>query len=102
MSNVLAHYGSMDHGEGWGPFAWVFFLLFMAALIAGVVVLVVWIVGARSPRSRPVGVQQGEPGRDDALATLRTRYARGELTRDEFAQMSEDLGAPLPPPPPSS
>jgi hypothetical protein len=48
-------------------------------------------------RAQPVGA-----GVDPALAALRLRYARGELSREEFLRTSADLGAPPPadgPPP---
>lgn len=39
-------------------------------------------------------------GYDPALATARERYARGEISRDQFDQLAGDLGrAPVPPPP---
>jgi uncharacterized membrane protein len=39
---------------------------------------------------------------DEALAALRLRYARGEITREEFLQANQDLGGGslLPEPPP--
>ncbi|HEY5059821.1 MAG TPA: hypothetical protein VII51_12495 [Gaiellaceae bacterium] len=42
------------------------------------------------------------PGMDDPLGTLRWRYARGEIGRDEFLLATSDLtthGEPAPPPP---
>ncbi|MDP8954119.1 MAG: hypothetical protein M3N37_04230 [Actinomycetota bacterium] len=35
------------------------------------------------------------PGQDEALAPLRLRYARGEISRDEYLQVAADLGAPV-------
>jgi putative membrane protein len=61
-------------------------LLFWLALVAGIVVLVVWAV--RQAGSRP----RDERG-PDAVEILRQRYARGELSREQFEQMKRDLGA---------
>jgi uncharacterized membrane protein len=65
-----------------------FFLAFIALLALGVALL--W---RRGSAAGPVD------DRDEALAALRLRYARGEITRDEFLQVSEDLGGPPTPPP---
>lgn len=42
-------------------------------------------------------------GYDPALGTARERYARGEITREQFEQLERDLarGFPQPPPPPA-
>jgi len=91
----------------WWSFAGVFFLLL---LCAGVVALLIWAV-LRLTRERPAQFRGGwgglPPGRrgwrpDVALEHARYRYARGEIGRDEFIQISTDLGVPLdaPPPPP--
>ncbi len=37
------------------------------------------------------GQQRSGPGPDDPLAVLRIRYARGEITREEFQRMHRDL-----------
>jgi uncharacterized membrane protein len=69
-----------------------FFLAFLALLALGVALL--WRRGSGSPDSIDAG--------DEALAALRLRYARGEMTREEFLQANEDLGggSALPEPPP--
>jgi putative membrane protein len=55
----------------------------MVVLVIGVIVLIVWLItraGAtdtsRGPVARPVG--------QDALELLRMRFARGEITEDEY------------------
>jgi uncharacterized membrane protein len=64
------------------------FLAFLALLALGVALL--WRRGSAGPGSAQSG--------DEALEALRLRYARGEVTRDEFLQASQDLGGPAPPP----
>ncbi len=70
-----------------------FFLAVLALLAVGVALL--WRRGAPGTGSNDRG--------DDALEALRLRYARGEMTREEFLQSNEDLGGsaqpPIPPPP---
>jgi len=67
--------------------AWFLFMAFLALLALGVALL--WRRGS-SPK---VDAASG----DEALDAIRVRYARGELTRDEFLQLNKDLGGPEPP-----
>ncbi len=50
--------------------------------------------GAVGPTGQPPSV----PPVDPALTELRVRYARGEITWEEFAQRAAHLGYPFPPP----
>jgi uncharacterized membrane protein len=68
--------------------AWLFFLGFLALVALGVVLL--WRRGDQSASAASASVEQ-------ALATVRMRYAKGEMTREEFVQASADLGSPVPP-----
>lgn len=74
----------MFHGFGYGMGIWgfVIMLLFWVAVIA----LGVWLV--RSLIS--TGTQSHSSG--TAKSILDTRYARGEISREEYQQMLEDLG----------
>ncbi len=99
MTSLLAHNGYWDHGGGAHPLAWAFFALLLFVVVVGVVALVAWLARERAahpvlPRPPAAGPPEG-----DALAVLRMRYARGEITRDEFLSASADLGAAPPPPP---
>ena len=80
----------------------VFALLFLALLIAAVVLGAVLCL--RSWRYARAGVQSGSwttPAErvDPAFTELRIRYARGELTWEEYAQRAATLGFPVAPPP---
>jgi uncharacterized membrane protein len=93
----------------WWSFAGAIFLLLLFAAVVG---LLIWAV-LRLTRERPAqfgGGWRGLPpgqrsgGRPDvALEHARYRYARGEIGREEFIQISSDLGVPFaaPPPPPA-
>lgn len=92
-------------------------LLVMLLIVAGVTVLVSWLV-ARAMSNRHhqhphapmvpagAGVGMGPAGPppssgDNALATLRVRYARGEVSRTDYLQAVADLtGQPFDPGPP--
>lgn len=56
--------------------------VFVAAVLAAVVVLIRWL--ARDDRDRPA--RNGS-----ALDILSARYARGEIDRDEYLQKKKDL-----------
>lgn len=70
--------GSMG-GFGWWPLLWSLVLL-------SVVVLVVFgVYSSGGPRS------DGREETDDALSTLRTRYANGELSDEAFEERRRQL-----------
>jgi uncharacterized membrane protein len=64
------------------------FMAFLALLALGVALL--WRRGSGGS-----GDTAGEA--DEALDAVRLRYARGEMTREEFLQANKDLGGPEPP-----
>jgi putative membrane protein len=72
------------NGGGWG-FGFVFMLLLWVLLIVAIVALIRWMLLAGS------GGRQSTGGRDHALEILRERYARGEITPEEFEAKRRDL-----------
>jgi putative membrane protein len=84
----------VHHGWWWGFWAHFIPFLFFVALIG----LVVWAVLRLSGRTyapamaaAPAGFVPA-PRMDPALEEVRLRYARGEMSREEFVQRSQDLG----------
>ena len=66
------------HGMGgWGILG----IIFWIALLVGIVLLVVWLVKTVSGRGR----------QESALDILKKRYARGEITKEEFEERKRDL-----------
>jgi len=61
----------------------IWMVVFWAAVIGGVILLIYWLSGQR----RPAAV--GAP--EDPMEVLKRRYARGEITREQFEQMRHDL-----------
>ena len=62
-------------------------LLVFAALLVG---LVVWAV-TRNRRNGPAGSDRSATQHEDPLDALHNRYARGEISREEYLAMKEDL-----------
>lgn len=72
----------MMGGFGWG---WsIFMVLFWGLVIWGVVVLVRGLSQPRGPDS-----SSGRP--ESALELLKKRYARGEISKEEFEEKKKDL-----------
>jgi uncharacterized membrane protein len=99
----VQHGGPPGYHPWWGAFGGVMLLLMFAVLIG----LLVWAVLRLTKEGslRAGGSQLAAPvstgGPDAALEHARYRYARGEIGRDDFLLLSQDLGAPvsaMPPP----
>lgn len=74
------------YGFGFNPLWSILMLLFWALIIGGVVLLAIWLFRQGRPVETGAGFRGGR-----ALDTLRERYARGEITREEYEQMRRDL-----------
>jgi len=72
------------HAEnyGWGMgFGWSFMVLFWLLVIIGIVYITTLLVG-RTNKSNT---------EETAMGILKKRYAKGEISREEFEKMREDL-----------
>ena len=70
-----------DFGAGlWWAFGGVFMILFWVGLI----VLIVWVV-------MKLGKGGETSSKKDALDIAKERYAKGEISREEFEQIKKDL-----------
>jgi putative membrane protein len=69
--------------NGWGMgFGFIFWVLILAAIVGGIV----WLV-----RAQPLAGSQRRDGRSTGLELLEERYARGEISRDEYLQKKRDI-----------
>ncbi|MFQ5814432.1 MAG: SHOCT domain-containing protein [Anaerolineae bacterium] len=76
---------------GGGMFLGLIFLILFLVLIGGLIVGAIWLV-SRSTGSSGLNLgQRTETSTEDPLDILRRRYARGEITREEYQSMREDL-----------
>lgn len=72
---------------GYGFWWWgIIMMLFWVLVIVGGI----WLVVSLLRQGRPAEVGPG-PGRERPLDILRERYARGEITREQFEEMRRDL-----------
>jgi putative membrane protein len=70
------------HGLGW---LWpIFMIIFFIVMIIGIIMLIRWAVVSGSGR-------QGTTSGDSALESLRLRYAKGEIDKDEFEEKKKIL-----------
>ncbi len=73
----------MGFGMGCGSLGALFAVIFLVAIVA----LAIWVLGALFPR----GPRAAEAGGSQPLEILKARYARGEISREEYEQMRKDL-----------
>lgn len=76
--------GSGMMGYGWPIVGWVFMVLLWAALI----LLVIWLYKQiRGPDTEAKEAQETE----NPLDILKKRYAKGEISREEFTERKKDI-----------
>ena len=71
-------------GNGW--FGMIFMIVFWGLIIVGLVMLIRWLIQNTGGKIHS-GVSTGSK----AMDILKERYARGEISRDEFKAMKKDL-----------
>lgn len=78
----------------WGGW-WIFPVVMPLVMIAVLVTLLYFVFGGggfRGPRWHDSDARPSQPkDSETAIEILRKRYARGEINREEFEQIKEDL-----------
>ncbi len=89
MGGMMRGFGAQGFGAqgfGFNPLWAVLSLVFSALIIGGIVLVVVWLV-------RNAGrIGLSAPSTDPALEILKTRFAKGEITKEQFEEMRRTLG----------
>lgn len=98
-------YGGYGHEHmmgGFGILGALLMLALWAAVIAGIVLLVMWAVragrhphGAQAGSVPPVALPGQIPGADEATTIARRRLATGEITPDEYERIVTALNGPI-------
>lgn len=81
--------GCCGWGRGFGMHGWGG-LIFNILIITGIIWLVVWAV-RRITRIGGKNVLPNQPSEQSPIEILHLRYARGEITREEYKEMLKDL-----------
>lgn len=91
MGGMMGGYGGMmggygtQSGFGFNPLSAIISLATWALVIGGIVWLVVWLARNPNVTTRAAG--------ESAIEILKTRYARGEINKEQFDAIRHDLGA---------
>ena len=75
----------------WSAWGWGWMALMTVVMVifwGGIIALIVWAI-TRFTRSRNIGGSPGE--RRSPLDIAKERYARGEITKEQFEQIKKDL-----------
>ncbi|MHA2427675.1 MAG: SHOCT domain-containing protein [Candidatus Hermodarchaeia archaeon] len=87
--------GMMGGFGGYGTFGWIGFILNLVitlGVIIGVILLIVWAVRRRSNNGQVLSTVGSIDGPiSSPREILNTRYARGEITREQYKEMIADL-----------
>ena len=84
----------MMHGFGFsnfGVYGWIGMIL---SLVITIVVVggIIWLVARVARRGFPNQLVNPSASNDSPREILQTRYVRGEINREQYQQMLEDLG----------
>lgn len=92
MSNLLCHsgnWGSLGNFGVWDSIGLILNLVFWVGLIAALTLLVVLAVRRAQVPAATVLSASGQPS---AKEILQARYARGEITQEQYELMKQDIG----------
>jgi len=73
-------------GGGLGWIGMIFGLIFFVAIVIGIILLIVWLV-------RRTGYNITDKTGAHSLEILKERYAKGELTKEQYENMKKELNS---------
>ena len=68
-----------------------FGFIFMIIFWLGLMLLAIWLVGLLFPSAKTPENRSSQPSSSSALEILRERYARGELTTEQYREMMKTI-----------
>jgi putative membrane protein len=74
------------YGYGYSPLGGILSLVFFGLLIAGAVLLILWLV-----RNAGAGALNLRHPGEMPLDIIKTRYAKGEITKEQYDALRRDL-----------
>ncbi len=74
----MMHWGNYSWGWGMG-FGWLFMIVFWGLVVLGIVYIIKMIAGG------------GPKNKETALDLLKKRYAKGEITKEEYERIKDDI-----------
>lgn len=83
---MMGGWGGWGSWDGWSPWRALLTMLSTVLVLGGLGAIVWWVFA----KAGGLDAQSGGAG-DDARAALDARYARGELTREQYHQIRRDL-----------
>ncbi|MHB9035011.1 MAG: SHOCT domain-containing protein [Anaerolineae bacterium] len=90
MHDFGPFYGPVGY-SGWGWAGMIVGLVIFLVLLAAFIWFIVWAL--RRSRGGGYGYRYPQaPGGSSAREIVQARYAKGEITRDEYLKLLEDLG----------
>jgi putative membrane protein len=85
----IGSWGSLGSYGVWGGIGLILSLVFWLGLLAVLTLLVVWAIRRAPVRAATVSYANGQP---TAIEILQARYARGEITREQYELAKKDIG----------
>ena len=76
---MMWHFYRGMHGIGFGYFGFFMGIIFWIGLIIGLIFLIKWLI------------TQSGTKHETPLEILKRRYAKGEITKEDFERMKKDL-----------
>jgi uncharacterized membrane protein len=91
MFNGLCHFGNWGSFGNFGVWGWVasvLNLVFWVGLLVGLILMIVWTARrARAPAATVLSASE----QSTAKEILQARYVRGEINREQYQQMLDDV-----------
>ncbi len=91
---TTGNWGFPGNPSIWGWTGTVLNLVTYFGLIAGLALLVLWVVRGARLQTSTAAYHNGRPNSDSmdiALEIMMNRYAQGEITREQYEQMKQDI-----------